>query len=108
MEFGFDACAEGESLWERRRRCCRVDVSDEESVKVLQEKFQTNAIKDRMLNHIHQSRTIFFSDISNNCAEHGTGIRSEIVLRIIPQESLQIGGGIDGFVEDCNAMLKPG
>lgn len=108
MEFGFDLCAEGELLWEegRRRCCCR--ISYEESVQVLQEKFQTNAIKDRMLNYIHQSHAIFFSDISDNCAKHGTGIRSKIVLRIIPQESLQIGGGIDGFVEDCNAMLKPG
>lgn len=77
--------------------------------KSCKKKFQTNTVKDRMLNHIHQSRAIFFFlHMSDNCAEHGTGIRSEIVLRIIPQESLQIGGGIDGFVEDCNAMLKPG
>lgn len=76
--------------------------------KSCKKKFQTNTVKDRMLNYIHQTRAIFFSDISDNCAKHRTGIRSEIVLRIIPQESLQIGGGIDGFVEDCNTMVKPG
>lgn len=106
VEFGSDPCA----------RCGREE--EEEDVAVLlatrraskscKKKFQTNAIKDRMLNHIHQSRTIFFSHISDNCAKHRTGIRSEIVLRVIPQESLHIGGGIDGFVEDCNAVLKPG
>lgn len=107
MEFGFDPCA----------RCGREEEEEEVGVLLLatrraskscKKKFQTNTVKDRMLNHIHQSRAIFFSNISNNYAEHGTGIRSEIVLRVIPRESLQIGSGIDGFVEDCNALLKPG
>lgn len=89
-----------DSIYARKGSRCGMEEEEEEDVvavlllatrrasKSCKKKFQTNTVKDRMLNHIHQSRAIFFSDISDNCAEHGTGIRSEIVLRIIPQESL--------------------